>query len=250
MTDAMIRTFTQSEDPYRIKTKLEQFLKEKNTAALVEVLMDPYEIGTHGAVTKWIMLSSYVKSNPEIQKELFDALIEFDLASLKTFEDIREMLSFSYFSLSEDRKLKETAKYMPPLRDKRLQDFREWKFSNVPLSTQWLILIDSCRAGNCLSEEEVDALTDLKNHKYGNYRTSLMYLVNTRKTLDVIVQQKGDVGKRLTAFVIMHRCDELDIQIDSINYIFEKYDSLLSDENRDSLRKWRAWAEEKTEKKE
>lgn len=62
--------------------------------------------------------------------------MEFDMASLNTFDDIREMLSFSYFSLSEDKKLKETPKYMPPLRDKRLEDFRAGKFTSLPRNIQ------------------------------------------------------------------------------------------------------------------
>lgn len=52
MSDVVMRTFAEGEDPYRIKTRLEQFLKEKNTNALMEVLRDDHEIGTHGAVTK------------------------------------------------------------------------------------------------------------------------------------------------------------------------------------------------------
>lgn len=51
-TTVTMRTFTNQEDPYRIKTSLEQFLKEKNTAALMEVLMDDHEIGTHASVTR------------------------------------------------------------------------------------------------------------------------------------------------------------------------------------------------------
>ena len=74
MGDVTMRTFAQGEDPYRIKTRLEQFLKERNTAALVEVLMDPHEIGTHGATTKMIMMSDYVRCAPGVQEELLETL--------------------------------------------------------------------------------------------------------------------------------------------------------------------------------
>lgn len=69
-----LRTFTHQEDPYGVQTSLEKFLKEKNTAALVEVLMDPYEIGTHGSTTKMIMMSDYARCTPEVQQELLETL--------------------------------------------------------------------------------------------------------------------------------------------------------------------------------
>lgn len=97
-----------------------------------------------------------------------------------------------------------------------------------------------------LSEAEVDALTELKECEHGSYRAGLMYECNTHKALDFIAQ--AGKGQKLLGFVIMRRISEPEVQIDSIDYIFEKYNDLLSDENRDSLRKWRTWAQEKKSK--
>lgn len=47
MSDVVMRTFAEGEDPYHVLAPLEQFLKEKNSEALMKVLRDDIEIGTH-----------------------------------------------------------------------------------------------------------------------------------------------------------------------------------------------------------
>ncbi len=75
-----------------------------------------------------------------------------------------------------------------------------------------------------------------------------MFKTNPYKAIDFVAAQND--GKRLTRFAIINGINQPGTQIDSINYIFEKYGYLLSDENRNSLNEWRELTVEKIEKKE
>lgn len=212
----------------------------------MKVLLDNHDIDKSG-LNKPILTSYYVKRDTEIQQELFNVLSDFDLASLKTYEEVREMLSFTYFSLSENQQWKDIYTFLIPLYKKRLQDFRAGKFSSMSPTTQADLLIRISHQKNRLSEQEIDKLsTELKVLENGAYRAALMYYSNPHRALD-FVASKWD-GQELMRFSIMHGISNPGIQIRAISYVLKKYDSLLSEDNKRSLNSWLTGVKKKVEK--
>lgn len=220
---------TTEHDRYHIKEPLQKFLKEGNSKAFMEVLRYDEEYGTHAAVTKGIMLSTHVKTNPTIQKELTDALLGFELNSLHSPEDIRRVLSFVYFALADDKK-KALSPNLHTLYQKRIQQFREGKFNALPLLAQSYILTQIIDSTSGFTEAELDELTELKIH-HGQRRANVMYDFNTHKAIDFFIGTLHYNAGAIISQVTVLRCDEPTVQIDSINYLLSAYKDMFNAEH-------------------
>lgn len=245
-------TFTHEEDRYNIKWPLHLFLKDKNIQALMEVLMDDTEYGTHGAVTRWNVISWYAKNNPDIQQELTDILKDLDVAQL-TPDELDKVLSFAHWSLDEEivqkeekRQLEETDKYLPLLYKKRAQDYRAGKFDQMDIRTQANIL-QNISSAKLFSEEEVESRTVLKG-AYPRTRAELLFDYNPYKAIDFIASLHQ--GEALASFVIIESLDNnKGTFAKHIEYVLNNYDNIISRKDKQELKEYLEYLQNEIQKK-
>lgn len=116
---------------FRIEKPLAKFLKEKNIEALMEVLRDTHEIGTHASTTRGVALSEHVQGDPQLQEEVATVLSAFTPLVLSTMEDRRELFRFVSSALANPNP-GAVGPSLLKLREKWIADFHDGIFSHIP----------------------------------------------------------------------------------------------------------------------